>query len=143
MEKNRVFGGKCIELYLKYDHESQCWRTSQLSLFEEALPSLDRLPKSGMMQHGSLYRLETLELHIDEIDGSVLPTPIASDVKKKIASPSNLNSKDRGYGLCLSAQLTIDQQLIPQEEAIGKRHTLNPSFVEWMMGFPTGWTLPE
>lgn len=182
MEKNLVFGGKCTALSMSYDQESQCWRTCQQSLFVADNKSLDRLPKSGMTQNGLLYQRNNSDHHTKEKGGSVLPTPTASDVKRKMASPSNLQAKDRGYGLCLSAQLTIDKMLpaptaklpaiqphhasawkrklqhkngcqlgvtiaiqtnIPQEQAIGDRLTLNPSFVEWMMGFPEDWTVPD
>ena len=143
MEKNLVFGGKCTALLMSYDQESQCWRTCQQSLFVGDNKSLDRLPKSGMTQNGSSYRQENLEHHTKGNVGSVLPTPAASDVKRKMASPCNLRAKDRGYGLCLSAQVLVDQQPTPQAQAIGDRLTLNPSFVEWMMGFPEDWTVPD
>ena len=143
MEKNLVFGGKCTALSMSYDHVSQCWRTCQQSLFGEASKSLDRLPKSGMMQSGLLYQRNSSEHHTKENVGFVLPTPAASDVKRKMASPCNLRAKDRGYGLCLSAQVLVDQQPTPQAQAIGDRLTLNPSFVEWMMGFPEDWTVPD
>jgi len=38
-----------------------------------------------------------------------------------------------GVHLCQAMEIT-------QEEAIGRGARVNPSFVEWMMGFPTGWT---
>ena len=82
MGKNQVFGGRCYELLASYDRESSSWRMSQLSLFEEDVKSLDRLPKSGIAVNGELFQLENLGLHISDGDGLQLPTPMASDPDK-------------------------------------------------------------
>ena len=77
MEKNLVFGGKCTGLLAIYDQELQCWKTCQLSLFEEVERYSEALPKSGMMQNGQLYQLDNLEPHTLDADGFLLPTPTA------------------------------------------------------------------
>ena len=77
MKTSLVYGGKCTELLANYDQELQSWKMLQMS-FQWADPMLlDRLPKSGMTVNGQLYALQTLEHHIEERDGFVLPTPTA------------------------------------------------------------------
>lgn len=220
MERNRVFGGKCYESLASYDQELSCWRMSQLSLFEEDVRSLDRLPKSGIVQSGQLFPLETLELRICADDGLRLPTPTAVQIEseertnramqlaiegkplytrrivngKKVAGKRTFGIKDAIIHQALLPTPTASQdykpirRLTPSERAgthgkslvgaigemmlptptahlakeagspseytrksptlithfqkrnTGERQVLQPRFVEWMMGFPIGWT---
>ena len=128
MEKSRVFGGKCTGLLAIYDQELQCWKTCQLSLFEEVERYSEALPKSGMMQNGQLYQLDNLEPHTLDADGFLLPTPTAQDAKQGF-SPSQLNRCDNMHKAIHKIH----------HKAIGKDTRLHPRFVEWMMGFPIGW----
>ena len=57
----------------------------------------------------------------------MLPTPTAH-LAKESASPSDYKRKSPPL-LCHF-----------QQETSGEKMYLNPQFVEWMMGFPTGWT---
>lgn len=161
MEKNRVFGGRCYESLASYDQESSSWKMSQQSLFEEDEKSLDRLPRSGIAQNGQLYPLKTLELRICDEDGLQLPTPTASDPDKhstgglirllekgvrysagdhrNLPTPTAHLAKEGGY----PAEYTRKTpSLIThfKKKDTGERQVLSPLFVEWMMGFPIGWT---
>lgn len=86
---------------------------------------LKRLPRWGMIAAGVLYPLRPLERPTKEKDGSYLPTPTARATpdcpsERKRKSPSLnciLNQKNGSYGL-----------------------KTNPRYVEWMMGYPLGWT---
>ena len=155
MEKNRVFGGRCYESLASYDRESSSWRTSQLSLFEEDAKLLDRLPKSGIAQNGQLYPLETLELRICVDDGlllptptatanqtaptmrkhwkGLLPTPTATDAKNNPCTPSRHTGK---HATCINTVIGQTEEA----QQLGQKARLSPLFVEWMMGFPIGWT---
>ena len=135
MERNRVFGGKCYESLASYQQNEKSqlwsWKMSQLSLLEEDARSLDRLPKSGIVQSGQLFPLEALEPLICEKDGLqslILPTPTRDERRTPYA---------QGGRNLLCALLST-----PTEEAqrFGQRARLNPRFVEWMMGFPIGHT---
>ena len=63
-------------------------------------------------------------------EAGLLPTPRASEYKDTgpMGSKSHKHMLDRKY-LCAVAQ-----------ENVGTTGQLNPPFVEWMMGFPIGWT---
>ena len=159
MEKNRVFGGKCYESLASYDRELSSWRTSQLCLFAEDVKSLDRLPKSGIARNGQLYPLETLELRISDGDGLQLPTPTASDPDKhgtgslirlvekgvrysagdhrNLPTPTAHLAKESGCASDHEKRKLISHF---QKKDTGERQVLSPLFVEWMMGFPIGWT---
>lgn len=133
MKKSRVFGGSSTVLSPSYDPKWLCWRTCQTS-FDWAEPmSLDRLPKSGMIANGQLYRLDNLEHPICANDGLVLPTPTCHDAKNNMSPSCWTRQADLGVEIA-------KMQGYNQESITGKGLRIHPHFVEWMMGFPIGWT---
>lgn len=93
-EVDPVFGLRCKELLASYDQDTQSWKTSRPSLFEDSTESLDRLPTSGMMQSGRLYRLETLELPTCESEFGSLPTPRNNKVQCVTPNLANRNKSN-------------------------------------------------
>ena len=141
MGSGRVFGQSTPALLANYDQDTSSWRTSQLSLLEEWDEFSETWPRSGMTRSGIAFRLVPLAPLTGGIGSGLLPTPKAWPTPK--ASPESALTKDglwttpcaddTGHrkgkyaqgGTALSAQ------------AGGQ---LNPTWVEWLMGFPTGWT---
>ena len=119
-------GGRCIESFAKWDPSSSSWRTSQLLLTGASMPFSGRWPTSGLMLSGAAYRRKPLERHIG-VSGfgssPKWPTPTASDSK---GGGQRAASKQGGANL---------------REALGG--PLNPTWVEWLMGWPLGWTASE
>jgi hypothetical protein len=72
------------------------------------------------MQDGVSYQQQTLVLPIKEIGSGFWPTPTAHNAKE-----TNAPSEHRRNTPTLAAQ------------AGG---SLNPTWVEWLMGWPLGWT---
>ena len=67
------------EPFAKWDHDSQCWKTSEAtSLWALTLSSLT-LPAWGGLHDGELCEHPTPELHTSGPDYSSLPTPRTSD----------------------------------------------------------------
>ena len=64
----------------------------------------------------------------------MLPTPVANDSKNTPTSSSRQSGK---HHRCPNT--VIGEQAI-QNGITGKNIRLHPQFVEWMMGFPIGWT---
>ena len=110
-----------------YDQSTQSWRMSEdISLWGD-YKSLESLPKSGMTLNGVLYQQLEWVRPIAENGSSSWPTPTARDYKgasghKKLARRL--------------ADLTIQARL---RDGVSTG-SLNPEFVEWLMGFPKGWT---
>jgi len=75
------------ESYLKWDQNTQFWRTSQASMWEMengqhmGAPWLDSFPKSGICQNGELYPLPMLERPTSDPGGGSWPTPTSRDHK--------------------------------------------------------------
>lgn len=158
MHRGLVFGGKCVELLAKWNHQLSYWKTSQMCFDWGDEKFSEALPKSGMMRSGRLYPLVSLAHHTSGNDGSVsdteqpwdttttaktewrLPTPTPHELKQ---GPKLLSAWRREEVLKMGSCLGIRACLhygIKKEQAIGEVLVLNPRFVEWMMGFPTGWT---
>jgi len=86
--------------------------------------------QNGKRSDGTTYKqagkpsLQTMALH------NLWPTPRASEYKDcgPVGSKSHTHMRDRSY-LCAKAK--------DPDQPTGK---LNPAWVEWLMGFPTGWT---
>jgi hypothetical protein len=85
-----------------------------------------------MMQNGIAYRLATLAPPILEIGSSLLPTPLASDSQAIKARSKGREPRNFLVGADFSKE-----KLDPNVKSGGP---LNPTFLEFLMGFPAGWT---
>ena len=144
-ELDPVCGPKWHALSARFDLATFSWKTARC-LFPEDLPwSSVILPRWGMMRDGECWERNTPELPIGGIGFGSWPTPVADGDRttnyaqggtslgwavRNVPTPvvhGNYNrkgaSKTSGNGLAT---------------VIGG--TLNPTWVEWLMGWPLGWT---
>jgi hypothetical protein len=120
-------GQRWRESSARYDLDACSWRTHR-TLFDEVLPeSSVTLPLSGMMRGGVVYQPWNLERLTEEIDcGSLLPTPTATQY-------GTTNNGKRSDGTTFATAGTPSLSTL----AGGP---LSPDWVEWLMGWPIGWT---
>ena len=148
----------------KYDPNTSSWRTAQCSLLEDLNESLETLPRSGMTRNGLLWELPMLEQTTKETEFGLLqrhslPTPTCNPhmpnknanttglknlvevaqgkwehlmPQKMFPTPTCHNAKEGAY----PSELTRNTPTLATH-AGGK---LNPMWVEWLMGWPLGWT---
>lgn len=111
----------------KWDQDTLSWRTSQRCLLGGWIKFLGRWPRSGTMRNGTAYRLQPLVPRITAIESSsLLPTPTARDYRGGHKGTDCVRKRTpNGHGCQLND--LVDGPL-------------NPTFVEWVMGFPIGWT---
>lgn len=130
-------GGRWHELPMRYDRATSNWRTHHC-LWEEDLPWCSvTLPKWGMTHAGVLLeRLtpgrptsETGSGSSQKTTGKRWPTPVAS--MSKGSSPAALTRR--------SGADRSNDRLDHAVMALHGGH-LNPEWVEWLMGWPIGWT---
>jgi hypothetical protein len=156
---DQVCGSTWHELSMKYDLDTHSWRTHQC-LWDEALPwSSVILPKWGMTVSGVLFQHPTAERPISETGSGLWPTPTCN----MVSGGANHNSPQvlaKNHGINLAGAVQKWPTPTANEDACGKptgkmqkmlgNHplvrqdltggTLNPVWVEWLMGWPLGWT---
>lgn len=131
------------ESLAKYDPATSSWRTPQCSLFEDSAECLETFARWGSMRNGELYRRrmpnslvavrQFIACATDYGFAQRVPTPTVSDAKKAgVVEITEYRQAQRRTTVCrLRAAVTeLDQSGLH----------LNPTWIEWLMGFPIGWT---
>ncbi len=159
-------GHSFIASSVKYDQTSSSWKTSRGSISEEVPRSLLILPRSGTMQNGTLYLQRPLVPRTSGSASSLWRTPDANTGQRGWKSAEAYFDGDQ-FHISLNDQVrwTPPEQRWPTPTArdykdVGENTNyqraaekarlagavggpLNPMWVEWLMGFPTGWTVLE
>ena len=148
-------GPNISESFAIYDPDTSLWRMSQGSLLSEWETFSGTWPRSGMTRSGRAYLRPLLALPISDGGSSLWPTPTANESgRNRSASPGAQirpslgmmaakdmwpmpgtrdrsrdapNRKGPSLGVAVRGRSTTTGQL-------------NPTWVEWLMGFPPGWT---
>jgi hypothetical protein len=159
-ENDQVCGNTWQGSLARLDPNTSLWKTAQCSLFEDLELSFQTFPRWGLMQNGALYPLPILVQTISEKEYGLEPnnetffhTPNTTGMdggsnsrkalKKRLEWPTptchlaketNAPSEKNRDTPSIISQIYMQQPKTP----IGGK--LNPQFVEWLMGWPLGWT---
>ena len=168
-----VSGPRCLGSFAKFDRDTFSWRTHQYSLAGDLTPFSATWPRWGSMRNGECWELRTWERRTSGTASGYWPTPKANDAEKRgnfdTSNPRNglpaavrkwptptsslgtkggrvTPRKTREGGTLIEAVLartvaTMAKNSRPLSEQIGGQ--LNPTWVEWLMGWPLGWTAFE
>lgn len=130
-------GVKWQGLLARYDPASCSWKTPQCSLFADSEPSLETWPRWGSMRNGECWERMPLAQTKSANESGFWPTPIHSP---RDAS-CTMETAIKWDGVAKQDSLSF---AVAREEKSEGRHMphgqLNPPWVEWLMGWPTGWT---
>lgn len=156
-----AYGDRWRELSVRYDRDSSSWRTHR-SLWDEDLSACSlTLPRWGSMRDGVLSELLTLARRTAANDAGLWPTPTASlgtkggrvtprksregwtliesvSARKTWPTPTVNDSKNCTLPPSQVKHDNIPGALLRDGEKAGG--ALNPTWVEWLMGWPLGWT---
>lgn len=136
---DRDFGTLTATPLATYDLDSQSWKTSEPSLFEDLTLSLGRLPSSGMMRNGKIFALPMSERPTDGNESGLWPTPVKTNGFARF-SPQSMERKEAGLtrpsGAKIGTDLKWDRRTIP----FLYRNRPSPILTEWLIGLPIGWT---
>jgi hypothetical protein len=116
----------------KYDQSTSMWKTAQCSLLEDSMSFSLTLLRWGLMQDGALYPQQTLVQTIKGKESGYWPTPSTRDHKGGYIGGRIRNGKISWDTLDVAVQHTDNQNKDGGQ--------LNPTWVEWLMGWPLGWT---
>lgn len=122
----------------RFDLDSRSWKTAHC-LWEEVLPwSSVTLPRWGTMRRGELWERTTPALPTSGTGFGFWPTPVASEHADCGTNWESLKRLDKGGRIQRRmATLGLPETLLTSKAA------LNPNWVEWLMGWPIGWTACE
>lgn len=153
--------------YAWLDLATASLRTFQASLLVDILSeSYATLPKAGIACDGVVYRQPSWELPIKEDEFGLLPTPTAQDALNRTVftpietSNGTIRHRNKAGGQSrASLSAIVNSWATPQagDYRTGSRKRwenpersrnlndqvggqLNPTWVEWLMGWPVGWT---
>jgi hypothetical protein len=166
-----AYGRSTPELLGRFDPGTCLLRTSQLCLDGELSEFSEIWPRSGLMRNGTVYQLPPLVRLTDATGSGLWPTPRSNDNDQGndnrqaiLAAGSSWKGQGRGATLHTMARLFPTptgitntggaalckwggarsraklRTMVSSEELNG---ALNPTWVEWLMGFPLGWTVLE
>ena len=113
-----AYGLSSPESLTTYDPVTCSWRTSQVSLLEEWAEFSEIWPMSGTTRNGTAYRLRPLAPYTYELESGFWPTPVSDD--------TGVRTKPYSQGGTPLSYIV--------------RGPLNPNWIEWLMGFPIGWS---
>jgi hypothetical protein len=149
-----AYGRSTPELLAKYDPTTSSWRTSQLCLDGALSVFSETWPRSGLMRNGTAYQLPPLVRLTGEIGFGLLPTPSAESYGTNqggemgrvgpVRPSLETMARKRLWPTpaardCRSGRGQQPNGHTPQlAEVLGG--SLNPTWVEWLQGFPLGWT---
>jgi hypothetical protein len=157
----RDYGRNTPELLAKYDPYTSSWRTSQLCLDGDYQQFSETWPRSGTMRNGTAYLLPPLVRLTDETDCGSWRTPQARD-----GDPRGQQSPEKrmtgGHSVSLAEQVIWptpqardshnrsgqahryeDEKRWNLQDCLasrGQSGSLNPTFVEFLMGFSRDYT---
>ena len=133
-----------------YDHDTRSWRTSQATLVSDSDLFSETWPRSGMTHDGTAYQLRpsaprtlatesSLSLH----GGRIWSTATTRMIEHPWEQLEELQSGDiirhDHAGNTWSAGLANEVRFRNGDPSVSHGQ-LNPEWVEWLMGFPAGWT---
>jgi hypothetical protein len=152
------------ESLAKYDQDSSTWKTPQCSLLEDSTVFLGTWPRWGLMRDGVSYQQQTLVRHTKGTGSGSWPTPNAWDGKrgprseehlitkkgqitlvtavKRWPTPQASDNRDRGNmsNSAIQRRIAMGKQIMLSQSVDPNSGQLNPTWVEWLMGWPLGWT---
>ena len=169
-ERVPVYGPRCSESFARFDPATCSLRMCQCSLLGDSGEYSQTYPRAGTMRTGIAYRHEPLAPLTGGIESSLWPMPTCRDHKdtgdpdmlaryehkKRLGcsvaaltcpTPESGGSLTRQMWPTARTQMTRgtqeDRGKCNLEEVVGQSKAsgqLNPTWVEWLMGFPFGWT---
>ena len=125
-DQGRDYGRTLPALLARYDRPTRLWRTSQRCFIEGWTTYSETWPRSGMTVNGIAYRLPVLVPLTAGTGCGLLPTPTASDADTSGKDTQRFQS--------------LDVYIRQSKTAAQAGGQLNPPWVEWLMGYPEGWT---
>jgi len=134
-EQDPAFGLSSLESLAKFDPETSTWRTPQFSLLGDWELYSETWPRWGLMRNGECWARETSAVITKDSGYGSVPTPTASMGSHGVAWARARTGEHRSN---LADYLAWRHLQEGGEETPGL--AVNPSYAEFLMNRPLGWT---
>jgi hypothetical protein len=141
--------GQCLpNAFAWLDHDSHCWRTLQGTFLSDLDKFLQTWPRSGMTRNGIAYQLQPsahrtyATEYLSSQHEQTWSTPTKQMVEhrwEQLEQRGNDLVRIDNNGNRWSAGLANEVRFDHGDPST-PHGLLNPNWVEWLMGFPIGWT---
>lgn len=160
-----IFGRPSTDSFARYDHGSFCWRTCQVSLLTTTYSRFSgTLPRAGTMRSGRLSALATLERPTagTGCGSGQWPTATSGDARTWPSPDANwpgptagrstrrmwptAQARDGSHGGPQAKRADDPKRSNDLDDFVARaagpsKGQLHPCWVEWLMGYPIGWTV--
>lgn len=146
-------------LLARFDPATRSWRTSQLCWVEGLTLFSETWPRSGMTRNGTAYQLAPLVPLTRGTGSGLWPTPTLPNGGRTLHHVDEWRGRSAYHkGKKVQVDLAAAVKMWPTPTVSGNYNrkgaskasgdglataaggALNPTWVEWLMGFPIGWT---
>ena len=146
------YGQKWRGSLAKYDRVTCSWRTAQSSLLEDLEQSLETWPRWGSMRSGECWAPTTPALRTSEKESGFWPSVRASDGERggrgdliqAVRGNQNKHFKMHPTPTASNTKANhmrgADKGKKREPRSYGANGPLNPTWTEWLMGWPLKWT---
>jgi len=131
-ESDQGCGEKWRASFAKYDPDTSSWKTHQCSLLGGLDEFSETWPQWGLMRGGECWELRTSAHRTNGKESGLWPTPMKSDSVGRRPSKGWRGDSDLPSVVWRRNGGTENPNKPPAK--------LNARWVEWLMGWPLGWT---
>ena len=131
-------GLKPSELFATWDQNTCSWKTPPNSRRGNTSGKfLSKFNRSGIACNGALYRRRNGERRTCEIASGLWPTPNTPGGGRSVRKDAEWRGKS-AYNPVTGQKIQVGLEAAVR--ASGSVGPLNPPWIEWLMGWPIGWT---
>lgn len=149
--------------FARYNPDTSTWKTAQCSLLADSDEFSETWPRWGSMRNGASYLRPIPALPTFESASGLWQTPVADDAVNRVRGKYNSRGEPKLSAQVLNRPTPRARDSQPEGLEAGRRRVekystcslstavnadaevstaglLNPNWVEWLMGWPIGWT---
>ena len=115
---------------------ARMWIPAQCGLFDDVVPGVV-WPRAGVLVHGTAHHRDPLVPLHTVWNAGLWPTPLESDAHS--SGNRNTAGSRAHLGVSLSDAVRGGDSNTPRAFTAGE--SVAPAFVEWLMGYPPGFTV--
>jgi len=147
-ESDLECGEKWRGSFTKYNPDSRSWKTHQCSLLGGLDEFLETWPRWGLMRNGECWEQPMSAHRISATESGLWASPNARDWKDTGSNQGKRKSPNLGTQVHWPTPQSRDYKGSSGRSLKGLETDLptkvggklNPTWVEWLMGWPLGWT---